>query len=156
MIYLAALLVVAGVALYVAAPLVGERPEKGEGVAHDAELERVTHERSLAVQALTELEFDREMNKLSGEDYRVLRAPLEARALAAMTQLERLRAEHRADAAAAREALRVLPAPKPVERRLRRVVYCSQCGGRVRADASFCIECGAALNPIKSLAMQAD
>ena len=154
MIYVAALLVVAGVALYVAAPLVGERPAKG--AEHDAELERVTHERSLAVQGLTELEFDREMNKLSDEDYRSLRAPLEARALAAMAELEQLRAEHRADATAAREALRVLPPVKPVERRLRRLVYCSQCGDRVRADASFCVECGASLNPLKSAAMQAD
>ncbi len=119
MAYVAAFLIVAGVALYVAAPLVGARRARSEGrdPSQDIDIDRAIHQRSLAVQALTELEFDREMNKLSGEDYRTLRAPLEARALAAMTQLERLRAEHRADAAAAREAARVQPAPKPVERR---------------------------------------
>ncbi len=158
MVYVAALLVVAGVALYVAAPLVGARRARSEGrdTSQDIDLDRVIQQRSLAVQALTELEFDREMNKLSGEDYRALRAPLEASALGAMAEIERLRAERRADADAAREAQRVLPPVKPVERRVRRLIYCPQCGDRVGADASFCTECGASLNPMKSLAMQAD
>ena len=95
MVYVAALLVVAGVALYVAAPLVGARRARSEGrdPSQDIDIDRAIHQRSLAVQALTELEFDREMNKLSGEDYRALRAPLEARALGAMAEIERLRAE---------------------------------------------------------------
>jgi len=153
-VYVAALLVVAGVALYVAAPLVGARRAKSAAPSQGLDFDRAIQQRSLAVQALTELEFDREMNKLSGEDYRALRAPLEARALGAMAEIERLRAERHADAA--REAQRVLPPIQPVERRLRRLVYCPQCGDRVRADASFCTECGASLNPVKSLAMQAD
>ena len=156
MVYVAALLVVAGVALYVAAPLVGARRAQSAAPSQDLDFDRAIQQRSLAVQALTELEFDREMNKLSGEDYRALRAPLEARALGAMAEIERLRAERHADADAAREAQRVLPPIQPVERRLRRLVYCPQCGDRVRAEASFCTECGASLNPVKSLAMQAD
>ncbi len=150
------MLIVAGVALYVAAPLVGARraPSERRDTSQDVNLDRVIQQRSLALQALTEIEFDREMNKLSGEDYLALRAPLEARALGAMAEIERLRAERRAGAA--REAQRVLPPVKPVERRVRRLIYCPQCGDRVRADASFCTECGASLNPMKSLAMQAD
>jgi len=157
-VYVAALLIVAGVALYVAAPLIGARQAGSQprDTSQDVDLDRAIQQRSLAVQALTELEFDREMNKLSGEDYQTLRAPLEASALRAMAEIEGLRAERRADAGAAREAQRVLPPVKPVERRLRRLIYCSQCGERVRADASFCTECGASLSPMKSLAMQAD
>jgi hypothetical protein len=164
-VYIAALLVVAGVALYVAAPLVGERqsPSQSTGGAGSAtralnlKLDRATHEQALAVQALRELEFDREMNKLSAEDYRVLYDSLETRALGAMTEMERLRAELRAEVARTREATRPVMRPiQPVERRVRRVAYCPQCGKRIRTEANFCVECGASLSPLKSLAMQAE
>jgi len=161
--YVAALLVVAGVALYVASPLIsgdlaGARI-KGRERSLDREMDRAMQERSLTVQALSELEFDREMSKLSEEDYRTLRAPLESRALGAMAEIERLHAEHRAEAAALPAATAVMPPPraiKPVERGVRRVAFCPQCGKRIRMEANFCVECGASLSPVKGLAMQAE
>lgn len=152
MAYLAALLIVAGVALYVAAPLFG--PLGARAKARDPELERLMHERSLAVQALRELEFDHQMNKLSEDDYRALRAPLEARALGAIASIERFRAERRAGAA--QEAAPPMPALEPVARRVRRVSFCPQCGVRIRHDANFCVECGTALTQLRSLALQAE
>ncbi len=153
MVYVAALLVVAGVALYVAAPLFSAGERAGPAKESDLELERLTHERSLAVQALRELEFDREMHKLSEQDCGALRVPLEARAIGAMAAIERLRAERRV---AVREAARPPRTLKPVEKPQRRVIFCPQCGVRMRPDANFCVGCGASLNPVKSLAMQAE
>ncbi len=158
MIYAAALLVVAGVALYVAAPLIAARRSGPRGPAPieiaKLELDRLAHDRALAVQALRELEFDREMKKLSAEDYRALREPLEARALGAMAAIQRARADIRASAA--REVVRPLRAIRPLERRAPRVVFCPQCGVRVSPDANFCVECGAELHPLRNLAAQAD
>jgi hypothetical protein len=167
-VYLAALLVVVGVALYVAAPLIAKREPAGaqptsREQARQLEMDRARHERALAVQALRELEFDREMKKLSEPDYLALRAPLEARALGAMAAIEALQAEERAAAAAAaREAAASQPvqspppAPeKPPDKRARKVVFCPQCGVRLRAEANFCVECGTALEPLRNQTMQA-
>jgi zinc ribbon protein len=148
-VYAAALLIVAGVALYVAAPLFGGSGAGAE--AEDLELERLTHERSLAVQALKELDFDRQMSKLSERDYAALRAPLEARALAAMSEIERVRLAHAADAER-RPAPPPAPHAVPAARTAGKVRYCPQCGRRLRTDANFCIECGAAVSPLRGLA----
>jgi cytochrome c-type biogenesis protein CcmI len=90
---LAAALIVAGVALYVAAPLgiglVGARAKSPD----ELKTERHEHERALAVQALRELEFDREMGKLSDADYEPMRKALEERALTAMAAIENIRAQ---------------------------------------------------------------
>jgi cytochrome c-type biogenesis protein CcmI len=153
--YLAAALIVVGVALFVAAPLGGGLLPRR---AHDDKAERFEHERALAVQGLRELEFDREMGKLSEADYRALRTGLEKRALAAMSALERLREEA--------ERQRRRPAPRPLSLarrpetapppsradppvwRAARIRFCPQCGARIGDDYSFCGECGIALRPI--------
>ena len=91
----AAALIIAGVALFVAAPLgnglIGARRKS------TSELDFLVHEheRAHAVQGLRELEFDREMGKLSDADYGAMRAGLESRALNAMTAIEKIRAEER-------------------------------------------------------------
>lgn len=166
MIYLAAAMIVAGVALFVAAPLAGgllpsrrKRPGKDE-----IDALRLEHERGLAVQALRDLEFDREMGKLSDADYEALRATLENRALAAMQSIEQLNSkiETAPIAPAPRPALRVEP-PRRVEparaaqfpsfspartiATTRGVRFCPQCGTRTIADARYCSECGLALRP---------
>ncbi len=156
MFYLAAALIVVGVALFVAAPLGGGFLRKD---AHDEKAERLEHERALAVQGLRELEFDREMGKLSDADYRSLRAGLEKRALDAMSALERLREEA--------ERQRRRPAPRPIalarraeavpvprraelspSQRLSRIKFCPQCGASTGDDYNFCGECGVALRPV--------
>ena len=169
MLYLAAAMIVAGVALFVAAPLAGgllpsrrKRPDKDEldGL-------RLEHERGLAVAGLRELEFDREMGKLSDADYEALRASLETRALVAMQSIERLKDKIEtapiAAAPASRPALHVEPlrraeppraaqfpsfaVTRPNAATPRGVRFCPQCGTRTIADARYCSECGLALRP---------
>jgi cytochrome c-type biogenesis protein CcmI len=83
-IWVAAILVVAAVALFVAAPLSDDASDGGRP-ATGGESERHEHEHALAVQALRELEFDHAMGKLDADDYRALRQRLEIRALAGMS-----------------------------------------------------------------------
>jgi zinc-ribbon domain len=149
--YVAAMLIVAGVALYVAVPLFSSRGGARER-RHDLELERMMHERGLAVQAIRELEFDREMNKLSNTDYQMLRAQLETRAIAAMTAIEHLQAQAR-EQAAARPAPRPLRPVRTVQRSEPKVRYCPQCGAKVRQDGNFCTECGTSLGPARTIAL---
>ena len=98
MFILAAAMIVAGVALFVAAPLgiglVGARAKS----AGELQTERHEHERALAVQGLRELEFDREMGKLSDADYDSMHKALEDRALTAMAAIERIRDDKGANA----------------------------------------------------------
>ena len=159
MVYLAATMIVAGVALFVAAPLAGGLFAIRRNSASDPELERLEHQRAFAVQGLRELEFDREMGKLSDPDYETLRAGLENRALDAMTALEKLRTEGRRSAAARiaprrtaaplrPELAAVAQPPRPsIAAGSRKVGFCPQCGMRMAKDANFCAECGAGLRP---------
>jgi cytochrome c-type biogenesis protein CcmI len=110
---LAAALIVAGVALFVAAPLgiglVGARAKSSD----ELQAERLEHERALAVQGLRELEFDREMGKLSDADYESMHQALENRALTAMAAVANIRAEN--DQATKKPAVTPLT---PVPRRI--------------------------------------
>ena len=159
----AAALIVAGVALFVAAPLGIGRTGDRHSSASELDLERCEHQRGLAVQGLKELEFDREMGKLSDLDYQSMHANLEDRALTAMTAIEKLHAGARkpppALAAAPRRAAPSIPrvveiaphaairtetaAPTP-----RKISYCPQCGTRAVAGANFCAQCGTGFQPI--------
>src|ERR1700729_3320716 len=91
---IAAILMVMGVALFVAAPLVGGmRRSRRRSV--DPAWARLEQQHAQALQGLRELEFDREMGKLSDADCQDLRMRLESKALAAMATLEKLRGESR-------------------------------------------------------------
>jgi hypothetical protein len=159
-VYLAAAMIVAGVALFVAAPLAGGffRLRRRDG--SELELERLEHERGLAVQGLRELEFDREMGKLSGADYDALRTALEDRALTRMEALDKLRAAPQHGADEKRPARRVepirrsAPPPSPLVASSPRAPgsgarfrFCPQCGLRTVSNAKFCGECGLSLYP---------
>lgn len=99
--YIAAFLIIAGVALFVAAPLSGGLRARAQRTREELELDHSEHEHALAVQGLRELEFDREMGKLSDADYESLRSALEGRALQAMTAIEQLKDQERAASLAA-------------------------------------------------------
>jgi hypothetical protein len=94
--YIAAFLIVAGVALFVAAPLSGGLGRRANRSREEQELDHWLHQHALAVQGLRELEFDREMDKLSDGDYQSLRASLEGRALQAMSAIERFKEQETA------------------------------------------------------------
>lgn len=166
MFYVAAALIVIGVALFVAAPLgVGLLSARRRTPA-ELEVASLERERGLAVQGLRELEFDREMGKLSEADYQSMHEALENRALAAMTTIESERARVNAETEGAEEgkrarvitlARRTEPAAQVPARRAdslapstapRRIRFCPQCGERTIHDANFCAECGVALRPV--------
>jgi hypothetical protein len=153
--YLAAVLIVASVALFVAAPLGGGALATRRAGRDAAEAERLEHERALAMQGLRELEFDREMGKLSDADYASLHEGLMSRALGASAALERLHGTSAApaqEAAAARprlvkSGLTAAPAAGSASAAATapRIRFCPQCGLEVAA-ANFCSECGAPLS----------
>jgi hypothetical protein len=163
--YLAAVLIVTSVALFVAAPLGGGLLAARRAGRDAAEAERLEHERALAMQGLRELEFDREMGKLSESDYAVLREGLMTRALGASAALERLyaasaSASNTAGASAETTAARprlvksasvvgAASAPAP------RIRFCPQCGVKVAAG-NFCSECGAPLSVSARAAARAE
>ena len=92
----AAILIIAGVALFVAAPLSGGLAGRKSKTREELQREHWEHEHALAVQGLRELEFDREMGKLTDQDYASLRAGLQGRALEAMTAIEKIKDQERA------------------------------------------------------------
>jgi len=147
-IYLAGALIIAGVALFVAAPLGGGLVMRRRSQTRTPEIERLRHERELAMQALRELDFDRELGKLADPDYASLRETLMERALDASAALERLQAA--APAVAARQ-----PAAQTRPRLVKsgpaaagpRVLFCPQCGRRAM-PGNFCCECGAPLGGV--------
>jgi len=155
--YLAAALIIAGVALFVAAPL-GAGIVARKSSAARAELDRLEHERSLAIQGLRELEFDHEMGKLGDADFETLRASLEARALASMSALDKLNAVHVSVPA------RGTPAAPPARPTLVQkqsaapaftARFCPECGARI-VPGNFCCECGVPLDVAARSAAQAD
>ncbi|MGB3549165.1 MAG: c-type cytochrome biogenesis protein CcmI [Candidatus Binatus sp.] len=177
MFILAAALIVAGVALFVAAPLgiglIGARA-KSSG---EIQVERDEHDRALAVQGLRELEFDREMGKLSDEDYESMHKALEDRALTAMAAVENFhlqtakaanrkkfssaplaQAPRRSGSSARRTGGAATPVAhaqqppqsQPSPSHTNR--FCSQCGAPAAADSKFCAQCGLAIKPTAATA----
>jgi cytochrome c-type biogenesis protein CcmI len=175
---LAAALIVAGVALFVAAPLgiglVGARAKS----AGELQVERHEHERALAVQGLRELEFDREMGKLSDADYESMHKTLEGRALTAMAAVENIRAQTDKATTAKKPSVTPLatvprrpsqprrtdpiptlvlhaepprspqPSPPPPSQQSHKISFCPQCGTRAAIDSKFCAQCGIAIKQI--------
>jgi NADH pyrophosphatase NudC (nudix superfamily) len=145
--YLAAAMIIAGVALFVAVPLGGGFFPRRQRGSSEVDRERLEHERGLAVQGLRELEFDREMGKLSESDYKSLYATLEQRALKAMAALERFRVYPPRGKGSVRRiesARGAVGAPRLTPREIK---FCPQCGARCPADSQFCGECGVRLRP---------
>ena len=89
-IWIAALMLVGAVALFVAAPLTEVFTARPRAADDDAEVVRLEHQRGLATAAIRELEFDYATGKIADADFRALRARLEERALEAMAGLDRL------------------------------------------------------------------
>lgn len=148
--WLAALMLVAAVALFVAAPLTeGFLRRRGRSVDELA-LEHLEHDRELAMQGLRELEFDHAMAKVDEADYANLRATLEARVLDAMSALERARRDPRGvtlklASRRARPTAAPLSPAVPAVAPAHRIKFCPQCGSAVGAGYGFCAECGTSL-----------
>lgn len=116
---------------YVAAPL--RRHERPAEDQRDplAELEET---KTVALTAILDLENERDVGKLSDEDFAELRAVYEKQALDALHQMDRVPAAEVTD---------------PLEREIAQVRdrlsagRCSACGARLPTGASVCARCGA-------------
>jgi hypothetical protein len=89
LVYLSGLIVIVGVAIAIAAPLLWPRSSRPSARPTDPERYRLEKEKELAYAAIKEAEFDLQMGKLSPEDHATLREKYEGRALAALEALER-------------------------------------------------------------------
>ena len=87
-VFLVGLAVVLAVAVFVAAPLFAA-PEVTAAVAMPSERDRWERQKRQALAAIKEAELDRQMGKLSDEDYGRMRERFEQQALEAMAALER-------------------------------------------------------------------
>ncbi len=173
---IASMLIVAGVALFVAMPLRDASARARRESAHRDQLELLDHQRSLAVGAIVDLEFDRAMGKLSDADFSSMLAKLEDRALTAMTESDRVRASSRLHAVEKPRAPIVqIPVARPTSPRPPAIVkaapapsrvidvstarsagYCPSCGMRIAARAKFCFECGSALAQLQVVSRQSE
>ena len=124
------LLAIGGLAV-VLYPLFVEAPA-GRPVARAATAAQ-TVDRERAVEALREIEFDRETGKLSDSDYAELKTAYTQEAIAAM------RAE---ESAAVVAAAADDPAEAAVLAYRQRVRECGRCGPRPEPDAAYCSSCG--------------
>jgi hypothetical protein len=136
---------VAAVLVGLAALCLVLRPFFGEGVAAEPIEEPLMPEetrKGVALLALKEIEFDREMGKLSEGDYQYLKDKYTAEALEALREDEGARAPDDVEALIAhrvrtlRSAATPAPAGAPV---------CPSCGPRPEVDAMYCSTCGGAL-----------
>jgi hypothetical protein len=121
------------------------RPFLGGGVSPEPIEEPVMPEetrKGVALLALKEIEFDREMEKLSEADYQYLKDKYTAEALEALREDEGARAPDDVEALIAhrvrtlRSAAATAPPGAPM---------CPSCGPRPEADAMYCSTCGGAL-----------
>ncbi len=134
----AAILLIAAIALFVAAPLT-DFDSRNSDPASSPEPSGREREHTLAVQALRELDFDYAMGKLDLDDYRALRQSLEFRALASMRGCE----ERPAPALVKHDdAVPALP-PRDLPTRVASVNFCFQCGTAMGQGHNFCPTCGA-------------
>jgi len=90
LLYLVGLLLISAVALAVSAPLFVHSAEQEPELEPESEVARWEKQKADAYSAIKEAEFDRQMGKLTDEDYQMLREKYEARAIEALTQLDRL------------------------------------------------------------------
>jgi hypothetical protein len=88
--YLLGLLLISAVALAVSAPLFTQDTEQEPQLEPESETARWDKQKADAYSAIREAEFDRQMGKLTDEDYRLLREKYETRAIEALAQLDRL------------------------------------------------------------------
>ncbi len=90
MLYAAGIVLVGLVAFLVAWPLLAVRPESVQPLPAAQPLIRWEKQKAAAYAAIREAEFDKQMGKLTDEDYQFIRQKYEARAIEALAQLDRL------------------------------------------------------------------
>jgi len=145
----------------VVSPFLGS---EGEQIRHELlddelrEIERLVARKSVLLQSLKDIEFDRETGKLAEQDYERLRARYEREALQVMRALDDLRGADLDDEIdrAVEERLETeleetsspteAEAPSSTsERPAEGSVVCPECDKELDAEARYCIRCGTAI-----------
>jgi hypothetical protein len=90
LLYFTGLFLVGLIAVFVAFPLFSPTEELQALADPEHPFARWEKQKTDAYAAIKEAEFDRQMGKLTDEDYELLREKYEARALEALAQLDRL------------------------------------------------------------------
>ncbi|MFB6264753.1 MAG: hypothetical protein ABEL76_14180 [Bradymonadaceae bacterium] len=141
-------------ALYrVAAPFLEERAAEGARVLEDEleEIEELAARKSVLMQSLRDIEFDRKTGKLSEEDYRRLKAHREREALEVAKKLEHRRGHLEYESEIDRQVKARLEqtdesaetdAPDRAPPSGDDAIECPECDRRLRPDAVFCSGCG--------------
>ena len=88
--YATGLVLVGLIAVLVAWPLLAAQTESVQPVPDAERLVRWEKQKAAAYAAIREAEFDKQMGKLTDEDYQFIRHKYEARAIEALAQLDRL------------------------------------------------------------------
>ena len=88
--YAAGIVLVGLIAILVAWPLLAAQTESVQPLPAAEHIGRWEKQKAAAYAAIREAEFDKQMGKLTDEDYQFIRQKYEARAIEALTQLDRL------------------------------------------------------------------
>jgi rRNA maturation endonuclease Nob1 len=127
------LFLVLATALALAWPLLSPPHEEPEAPVASDPAARLRSEKDTALAAIREADFDHETGKLSEEDYRVLRAELEERALGALAALDQVAGTATPPVGAAVERIGA---------RATAAAFCPGCGRKRSAETDFCSHCG--------------
>ena len=138
----AGLVVIALVALFVAWPILLARGGERDATETPSLAARLAQQKDKedALAAIKDAEFDHQLGKLSDEDYSVLRAELEARAIAALVALDEPPALRRVPGSATAGGV-AAPAATAKGSTVGGS-FCPQCGRRSKKGQSFCPNCG--------------
>ncbi len=139
-IVLAALLSIAAL-LVVAYPILTRAGASQAPVGAAESLDELLAQRDAALQALRELNFDRQVGKITAEDFAAFEANLKR------TAADRLRALDEWEAQSDKSLERLLERTVAVRRESLKSDgrACSDCGRRAAAEDKFCAGCGASL-----------
>lgn len=137
-----AIAIAAAALLIVAYPIIA-RPRTAAAPASPAqeELDELIAQRDAVFQALRDLHFDRQVGKVTAEDFAVFEASLKDAAADALRAVDRWEAQ--ADAALDAMLERAIAARRAALPTAGR--SCPACGRPALADDKFCAGCGAAL-----------
>ena len=135
------------VLLFVAQPLLRSKQAGVRTASANRRWLQLSAERDAAYGAIQELDFDRDVGKVSPEDYGDQHAALEESALAILRELDQLSSGDvtAVEARVRRDLMAITNAGPPPVAATEDSAVCPSCGGDRLADHRFCPHCGGRL-----------
>ena len=131
---------VGAAALRTLLPFLGTRDRLDVPVVGGRARAAIEREKTLALRAIKDLEFDHAMKKLSDQDFAEMGARLRTRAAGLLRQLDAGASYTTEIERELARRLEAAGAPPPLDARPGR--FCSQCGAAHEPAARFCAQCG--------------